>query len=69
MYLMIILNNNKYSGHCTLSWIFSNILEIESTSFITCKVFYFSGAYADKTKYMIMSREQNAGRSYSMKTD
>ena len=24
---------------------------------------------ADKTKYMIMSRDQNAGRSYSMKTD
>ena len=24
---------------------------------------------ADKTKYMIMSRDQNAGRSCSMKTD
>ena len=24
---------------------------------------------ADKTKYMIMSRDQNAGRSYSMRTD
>jgi hypothetical protein len=24
---------------------------------------------ADKTKYMIMSRDQNAGRSYSMKMD
>jgi len=24
---------------------------------------------ADKTKYMLMSRDQNAGRSYSMKTD
>jgi hypothetical protein len=24
---------------------------------------------ADKTKYMIMSRDQNAGRSYSMKID
>jgi hypothetical protein len=24
---------------------------------------------ADKTKYMIMSRDQNAGRSYSMKND
>ena len=24
---------------------------------------------ADKTKYMIMSRDQNAGRSHSMKTD
>ena len=24
---------------------------------------------ADKTKYMIVSRDQNAGRSYSMKTD
>ena len=24
---------------------------------------------ADKTKYMIMSRDQNAGRSYSMKSD
>ena len=24
---------------------------------------------ADKTKYMVMSRDQNAGRSYSMKTD
>ena len=23
----------------------------------------------DKTKYMVMSREQNGGRSYSMKTD
>ena len=27
------------------------------------------GVNADKTKYMIMSRDQNAGRSYSMKTD
>ena len=26
-------------------------------------------ANADKTKYMIMSRDQNAGRSYSMKID
>jgi hypothetical protein len=26
-------------------------------------------ANADKTKYMIMSRDQNAERSYSMKTD
>ena len=25
--------------------------------------------YFDKTKYMIMSREQNAGRSHSMKID
>ena len=24
---------------------------------------------ADKTKYMIMSRDQNAGRSHSMETD
>ena len=24
---------------------------------------------ADKTKYMFMSRDQNAGRSHSMKTD
>jgi len=24
---------------------------------------------ADKTKYMVMSRDQNAGRNYSMKTD
>ena len=24
---------------------------------------------ADKTKYVVMSREQNAGQSYSMKTD
>jgi hypothetical protein len=24
---------------------------------------------ADKTKYMIMSRDQNAGRSHNMKTD
>ena len=24
---------------------------------------------ADKTKYMIMSRDQDAGRSYNMKTD
>ena len=24
---------------------------------------------ADKSKYMVMSRDQNAGRSYSMKTD
>jgi len=24
---------------------------------------------ADKTKYMVMSRGQNAGRSHSMKTD
>ena len=24
---------------------------------------------ADKTKYMVMSRDQNAGRSYSTKTD
>jgi len=40
---MIILNNNKYSGHCTLSCVFSNILEIGCTSVITCKVFYLSG--------------------------
>jgi hypothetical protein len=26
-------------------------------------------ANADKTKYMVMSADQNAGRSYSMKTD
>jgi len=26
------------------------------------------GVNADKTKYMVMSRDQNAGRSYSMKT-
>ena len=25
--------------------------------------------YADKTEYMIMSRNQNAGRSHSMKID
>jgi len=25
--------------------------------------------YADKTKHMIMSRDQNAGRSYNMKID
>jgi len=25
--------------------------------------------YADKTKYMIKSRDQNAGQSHSMKTD
>jgi hypothetical protein len=24
---------------------------------------------ADKTKYMVMSRDQNAGRTHSMKTD
>ena len=24
---------------------------------------------ADKTKYMVMSRDQNAGRSHSMKSD
>jgi len=24
---------------------------------------------ADKTKYMVMSRDQNAGRSHNMKTD
>ena len=24
---------------------------------------------ADKTKYMVMSRDQNAGRSYNIKTD
>ena len=24
---------------------------------------------SDKTKYMVMSRDQNAGQSYSMKTD
>ena len=24
---------------------------------------------ADKTKYMVMFRDQNAGRSYNMKTD
>jgi len=27
------------------------------------------GVIADKTKYMVMSRVQNAGQSYSMKTD
>ena len=25
--------------------------------------------FADKTKYMVMSRDQNAGRSHNMKTD
>ena len=25
--------------------------------------------HADKTKYMVMSREQDAGRSYNVKTD
>jgi len=38
---MIILNNNKYCGHCTLScgFLFSSILEIRSISVITYKVF------------------------------
>ena len=27
------------------------------------------GVNANKTKYMVMSRDQNAGRSHSMKTD
>ena len=27
------------------------------------------GVNADNTKYMVMSREQNAGRSYNMKVD
>ena len=31
---------------------------------VRCKI-----GSADKTKYMIMSRDQNAGRSHSMKTD
>jgi hypothetical protein len=66
---MIILNNNKYSGHCTLSWVFPNILEIKSSSVISCEVFYLSGVNADKSKYMVMSRDQNSGRGYSMKTD
>jgi len=36
-----------------------------------CIVFYCIVLYslADKTKYMIMSRDQNAGRSHSMKID
>ena len=41
---VILLNNNKYSGPCTLSWIFvSNIAEIASVSVITCKAFTLSG--------------------------
>ena len=41
---LIILNNNKYSGHRTLSWFFFSpiILEIESISVITYKVFNLS---------------------------
>jgi len=37
---MIILNNNKYSSHCTLSWgfFFSSILEIRSISVFTYSV-------------------------------
>ena len=37
---MIILNNNKCSGHCTVSWVFLSILKIRSISVITYKVFY-----------------------------
>jgi hypothetical protein len=37
---MIIFNNNKYSGHSTLSWVFSDILETGSISVSTYKVFY-----------------------------
>ena len=38
---IIILNNNKYCGHCTLScgFLFSSTLEIRSISVITYKVF------------------------------
>jgi len=41
---VIILNNNKYSGPCTLSWDFvSNIGETGSVSVITYKVFNLCG--------------------------
>jgi hypothetical protein len=39
----IILNKHKYSEHCTLSWVFSHILEGGSIAVISCKVFYLSG--------------------------
>ena len=39
---MTILNNNKYSGHCTLYWGFSKH-EAGSISVITSKVFYLPG--------------------------
>jgi hypothetical protein len=51
---IIILNNNKYSGHCILSWFFFplNILEIESVSVITnarismtCHIFILASFY------------------------
>ena len=32
-------------------------------------VYSFMNVVSDKTKYMIMSQDQNAGRSHSMKTD
>jgi hypothetical protein len=34
-----------------------------------CKLFRVIGYPVDKTKYMVMSRDQNAGRTHSMKTD
>jgi hypothetical protein len=41
---MIMLNNHKYSGPCTLSWVFvSNVVEIGSVSVITYKVFNLYG--------------------------
>jgi hypothetical protein len=36
---VILLNNNKYSGHSTLSWVFINILETGSISVSTFEVF------------------------------
>jgi len=39
-----ISNNNKYSGHCTLFWVFFfYFVEIGSISVITLKFFYLSG--------------------------
>ena len=53
----------KYLPHMRRGWLCegSSILKILA-SLRHCN-------YVDKTKYMIMSRDKNAGRSYSMKTD
>ena len=36
---------------------------------VVCIPLFVGNLNADKTRYMIMSRGQNAGRSYSMKID
>jgi len=49
---LIILNNNKYSGPCTMSRVFVlNIVETGSVSVITCNVF---NMYGDTVKELLL---------------